>query len=118
MEDCMYNWLEVRQDMTKCDGKADGGKVRSSLLNVQFGVHLEQVAGVLTFGANKYPKPPLDNSWRDVPNAVPRYQDALYRHLTAYFSKGEITDPESGYNHLYHAACNLLFLMELTQQEK
>ena len=105
--------MSVQQDMTKCDGKADGGKVRSSLLHAQFGEHLEGVAGVLTFGANKYPKPPLDNSWRDVPNGQQRYLDALYRHLTARFSRGEKNDAESGYDHVYHVMCNLLFLLEL-----
>lgn len=97
------------------DGKADTGKIRMSLLMTQFGDLLEQTAGVLTFGAEKYPKPPLDDSWRDVPQGIQRYQDALYRHLLAFFVKGEVTDPESGYHHLAHAMCNLTFIYELSK---
>ena len=97
----------------KSDGKADGGKVRQSLLQVQFGKTLNSVAAVLTFGARKYPKPPLDDSWKDVPNAKQRYADALYRHLHAALVLGEKKDPESGESHWAHAICNILFLANL-----
>lgn len=97
------------------DGKADNGKVRMSLLMSQFPELLEDVAGVLTFGAEKYPKPPLDDSWKDVPNGVIRYQDAMYRHLSAFFGKGESLDAESGRHHLAHAMCNLLFLHSIIE---
>lgn len=97
------------------DGKADTGKTRMSLLMTQFAPLLEETAGVLTFGAEKYPRPPLDDSWKDVPNGVIRYQDALYRHLSSVFSKGEKIDPESGRHHLAHAMCNILFLHYLLE---
>ena len=99
------------------DGKADNGKVRMSLLLTQFGAIIEDTAGVLTFGADKYPKPPLDNSWRDVPNGEQRYQDALYRHLNDIFVKGERCDKESGRHHIAHAICNLIFLHELLEDK-
>ena len=95
------------------DGKADGGKIRTSLLMTQFGKTLMSAAAVLTFGAKKYPKPPLDNSWRDVPEAKQRYTDALYRHLHAALVLGEKVDPESGESHFSHAICNILFLANL-----
>lgn len=97
------------------DGKADNGKVRMSLLMTQFADPLREVAGVLTFGAEKYKKPPLDDSWKDVPNGVVRYQDAMYRHLAAFLADGERDDPESYRHHLAHAICNMLFIYELTE---
>lgn len=100
------------------DGKADTGKVRMGLLFTQFGEFLESTAGVLTFGAQKYPKPPLDDSWRDVPDGIRRYTDALYRHLNAFLVKGEVLDPESGMPHLSHVMCNLLFIYELSKESK
>lgn len=100
------------------DGKADNGKLRMSLLMVQFGEILRETAGVLTFGADKYPKPPLDDSWRDVPNGVMRYQDALYRHLDELFVKGDRLDSESGRHHLAHAMCNIVFLYELLEEQE
>lgn len=97
------------------DGKADNGKIRMSLLMSQFGDLLEDTAGVLTFGAEKYPKPPLDDSWKDVPNGEMRYQDALYRHLKAFLADGESLDPESKRHHLSHAICNILFLHSMLE---
>lgn len=95
------------------DGKADTGKVRMSLLMVQFGKTLFEVAEVLTFGAKKYPKPPTDDSWKDVPNARARYSDALHRHLHAALVLGEKKDSESGKSHYAHAFCCLLFLANI-----
>jgi len=95
------------------DGKADSGKVRMSLIMVQFGKVVTEVAEVLTFGAKKYPKPPNDDSWRDVPNGKQRYADALYRHLHAALVLGEKKDKESGKSHLAHAICNILFLASM-----
>lgn len=100
------------------DGKADQGKTRMSLLMSQFGKSIKGAADVLTFGAMKYPKPPLDNSWRDVPNAEQRYTDALYRHLLAALSEGEKLDEESGLDHLDHALVNIMFLRELRSEPK
>jgi len=100
------------------DGKADTGKVRMSLLMTQFGDVLEEVAKVLTFGAAKYPHPPLDDSWRNVPNWEPRYQDALYRHLNEAFVKKIVIDHESNCRVLAHAMANLLFLYAKMEEER
>ena len=108
----MDNWKEAGLNS---DGKADVGKCMMSLLMVQFGDLNKQVADVLTFGAEKYPKPPLHDSWRGVPDGTRRYTDALYRHLHKYFVEGEELDPESGMHHFAHAMCNLHFIYELNK---
>lgn len=100
------------------DGKADTGKSMMSLLMVQFGDLNKQVADVLTYGADKYPKPPLHDSWKEVPDADRRYIDALYRHLHAVFVEGEELDQESMKHHFAHAICNLHFLYELAKMDK
>lgn len=83
--------------------KHDNGKPRWDLLPWR---PVTEVVKVLTFGAGKYG---ADN-WQTVPNARNRYFAAAMRHLTAWES-GERLDPESGYHHLAHAICCLLFLM-------
>lgn len=82
--------------------KDDNGKTRVDLLPVGA---LQEVAKVLTFGANKYGA----NNWQNVaPKA--RYYGAALRHLWAR-ARGERIDPESGLPHLAHAACCVLFLL-------
>lgn len=88
--------------------KYDGGKPRMDLLLSGCPNALEQVAQILTFGAQKY----AAHSWQTVPQGEERYLAALLRHLTAH-SKGGKNDPESGMSHLAHAACNALFILEL-----
>jgi len=65
---------------------------------------VEQIVEIMTYGAKKY-KP---NNWQKV--SEHRYHGALMRHLVAEF-KGEDKDVESGFLHLAHAACNILFLL-------
>lgn len=65
------------------------------------------VAKVLTFGAQKYGR----DNWQQVENAETRYMDAALRHINAY-QCGEQLDPESGENHLAHAVCSLMFILE------
>ena len=67
---------------------------------------VEEVVKVLTVGAIKYE----DDNWKRVPDARNRYFSASMRHMTAWW-EGEIRDPETGYHHLAHAICCLLFLM-------
>lgn len=86
--------------------KHDTGKLRFSLLTRGLGQQLKSIAEILTFGAKKYSA----DSWKYVPNAAERYEDAMDRHLNAWKS-GELTDKESGLPHLAHVACNCLFLM-------
>ena len=103
----------VSKPHVETGSKSDEGKTKMSLLMVGFGSCVMDVAKVLTFGALKYPKPPLDDNWRDVPNGKQRYQDALYRHLHAVLVDSEWVDEESGLPHFAHAITNILFLWKL-----
>ena len=67
---------------------------------------LEQIAEVLTYGAAKYDA----NNWCRGARWG-RYFAALLRHVFAWW-RGEDHDPETGFSHLAHAGCCLLFLME------
>lgn len=82
--------------------KHDAEKLRMDLITPEF---LEGLAGVLTHGAAKY----APDNWKNCDKPFERYYAALQRHLVAY-AKGDDLDAESGYHHLYHAACCLMFL--------
>lgn len=89
--------------------KLDDGKNMVGLVMQGFRRALLGVSRVGTFGAKKYTK----NGWKEVPDGYDRYQDALYRHLLA-----EGVDEQSGLPHLYHAAWNLLAMIELKEAPK
>jgi hypothetical protein len=84
--------------------KDDSGKRQWRLLPVYA---TECIVKVLEFGAKKY----APDNWRKCEDTM-RYYDAALRHLLAWKS-GEKVDPDSKMPHLWHAACNLLFLVEL-----
>ena len=88
--------------------KYDDDKCRLDLVEPSL---IEAVGWIRTFGIKKYPEvygyKKLE-PWR--------IMGALLRHLNAY-RKGEKKDPESGYPHLWHAACNLMFLIEMEKDE-
>ena len=65
-----------------------------------------EIADVLAYGAQKYSA----NNWCRG-TEWSRYFSALCRHLFAWWG-GEDKDPETGFSHLAHAGCCLLFLME------
>ena len=73
---------------------------------------LMAVAGVTTFGAEKY----APDGWQHVPNGAERYADALERHLL--LGSTERLDPESGLHHKAHAAWNALAVLELALREE
>lgn len=85
--------------------KADAGKPRWSLMPWR---GLSVVLAVLEYGARRY----APDNWRHVPDSSRRYREAAMRHLIADLG-GERVDPESGQPHLAHAACSLLFLLEV-----
>jgi hypothetical protein len=92
--------------MNVADGsKHDQEKPRWDLLPLRAA---ERVVDVLTYGARKY----APDNWRLVKDARRRYYAAAFRHLTAWWLGASI-DSESGLPHLAHAACCLLFLLEL-----
>ena len=78
------------RDAHEPGAKLDAGKIRLALVMSGFAPALMEVGRVGTYGANKY----TPNGWKDVPQAMERYQDAMLRHMTAYWG-GEKDDPES-----------------------
>jgi hypothetical protein len=90
--------------------KFDQGKPRYGLLKPEA---LEEVVKVLTYGAQKY----SPDNWKHVEGMRDRYFDASQRHTWAY-RRGELRDVESGYQHLAHAICNLIFLLQSDLDEE
>lgn len=93
----------------KDDLKHDDNKCRMDLVEPSL---MEAVGWIRTYGIQKYPEvygyKKLE-PWR--------IMGALLRHINAYRS-GEKVDAESGYSHLWHAACNLMFLIEMERESK
>jgi hypothetical protein len=85
--------------------KDDSGKTRYDLLPWR---GLILVAMVMTHGAKKY----APDNWRKVEGWRWRYFRAAIGHLIAWWG-GEKLDPEWCLPHLAHAACCVLFLLEL-----
>lgn len=107
MKDNLLDWSDViKESQTATTGgrKFDGDKLRYGLLPI---TALQETVHVLSLGAIKYE----ENNWMYVPDSQNRYFDALQRHLWSWKS-GEQNDPETGINHLAHAACNIMFLLE------
>jgi hypothetical protein len=90
--------------------KYDGEKPRFELMPPRASL---EVAKVLTYGAKKYSA----ENWRLVPEAKERYLGAAYRHLNQYHS-GQVLDSETGLEHLAHAICSLMFILELRLLEQ
>ena len=82
--------------------KYDSGKSRMDLIPTEVLVGMGDVLG---FGAGKYG----DHNWRQGIKHSRLYAAAM-RHLTAHWS-GETKDPESGLDHLAHAATNLAMMI-------
>jgi len=93
-----------KPDLTKVGVKYDGGKPEYDLVP---SLALEETVQVLTFGAKKY----APDNWKRVPDGKRRYFSAAMRHMWAWW-RGEKLDPETGLNHLAHAMCCLMFLLE------
>jgi hypothetical protein len=88
--------------------KFDNGKPDYSLLPF---AAVDEVVKVLTYGAAKYDR----FNWEKV--QAERYQAASMRHFSAHM-QGEKLDPESGINHLAHAVCSLLYLLDFELKKK
>jgi len=90
------------------DGKKnDQGKPQLGLVPASL---IWAVGTILTFGSIKYGK----HNWRKG-LAWSRPYDAMIRHLTMWYD-GESVDAETGKSHLWHAACELAFLIEYEQK--
>lgn len=90
------------------EAKADTGKLRLTLVHPAL---IRAVAKVREYGTKKYKDP---DNWRRV--EPQRYRDAMYRHWLAYL-EGEKCDPESGLPHLWHCACNIMFLIVMDDEQ-
>lgn len=66
---------------------------------------------ILTFGAKKY----TDRNW-EKGLKFSRVFGATMRHLWSWW-RGEDADPETGENHLHHAACCIAFLQTYVERE-
>lgn len=86
--------------------KYDNGKPQLSLIPP---AALIEIAKILGFGAQKYGP----NNWREDGGKTEwsRTYSSIQRHLTSFWD-GEDTDPESGMNHLAHAATQIIILMQ------
>jgi len=88
--------------------KKDDGKIKMHLLPPKA---LEGIAKIMTYGAKKYNaynyKQGKGLNWD-------RLLSACMRHLNAWNS-GEDIDPESGENHLFHAGCCIMMLIDLQE---
>lgn len=91
--------------------KMDGGKTLAGVI-LDFGLALEAVAEVGTFGAKKYSR----GGWQSVPDGVQRYEDAMMRHMLKV--RTEKIDPETNLPHLYAVAWNALALLELAIRDR
>jgi hypothetical protein len=92
----------MKKTIIKDKKKLDFGKPRWDLFPFE---DAEEIVKILTFGAIKYGP----EQWKIVPDGENRYFAALIRHLVAY-KKGEKADKETGFSHLSHAGCCLLFI--------
>jgi hypothetical protein len=87
----------------------DAGKLPVELLPVDA---LEEVARVLEFGAKKYARRNWEKGIK-----FSRVVGPLLRHVFKWL-RGEDNDPETGLNHMAHAACNALFLVAYIKRGK
>lgn len=84
------------------------GKARLSLVPAE----LEEAVAQVIWNSSKdsgLGKYPLHNWKKGLPWS--EVAESAMRHLKAFAQKGEDTDPESGLDHLAHAACNVAFLL-------
>ena len=92
------------------EAKSDGGKPRPSLVPPAL---IDGVMRIREFGTARYGDP---DNWRNVD--AERYHNALLRHILAMWEDWKAVDPDSGMPHLWHAACNIAFLMQYMEDEK
>lgn len=97
---------EIRVTNEKGGVKADGGKLRPTLLLKNLPDAIQAVIRILELGAKKYG----DTNYLLV--EPERYDDANLRHILAYLS-GDSLDSESKESHLAHAITCLLFRLQL-----
>ena len=103
----LSNWEPIEPEQS---AKADTGKPRCDLVSPAL---IEAVGYIRGYGTEKYGS---ENNWETVETS--RYLAALLRHLCAYMRDPKSIDDESGFYHLFHAACNINFLVDRLDKEK
>jgi hypothetical protein len=102
----------VTPQALKEGAKYDAGKARIELMPPEA---IFAISTILTFGAQKYE----DRNW-EIGMAWSRVFGALMRHMWAWWGgKGPTNenflfgsvDEETGYSHLWHAGCCIVFLI-------
>ena len=88
--------------------KLDAGKNRLDLVLGGFANALEAVGLVGTYGAEKY----TPNGWKEVPDGVARYEDAMMRHWIEV-KKGNAIDSTTMLSHRAQLIWNALAALEL-----
>lgn len=101
--------LNVGMKANDAGKKLDAGKPSLGLVDR---TALEELAKVLDFGKRKYDA----HNWRGG-ITWSRVIDSALRHINA-FNDGEDMDPESGLNHIAHAMCNCMFLLNYYRTHK
>ena len=96
---------EISGKMPSQEAKADLGKLDLTLVPTDI---IRAIAVIRMHGTNKYGSP---DNWKKVDKE--RYKAAFYRHWLAYLDNPKAMDPDSGYPNLWHAACNIAFLIEM-----
>lgn len=104
--------LESKKGKQDFDGTIDGAGYKCAMddprkppLSLVTRTFIWAVAQVLGVGASKYSR----GNWaRGM--SYSQTIDGVLRHVTAWMS-GETYDPETGLNHLAHAACGLMFIV-------
>ncbi len=92
--------------------KADSGKPKLSLVPMQIVYEIEKIR---RYGNAKYPGGGADNWKRVEPE---RHFEAFLRHVVKAWDGDHMQiDPESGFLHLAHAACDLAFFLALMAEK-
>lgn len=102
-----------KRDLSWVDAKAPGVKFDEGKLPwhlVPFDA-VEAIGHVIDYGQKKY----APRNW-EKGMAWSRVFSALMRHLVAW-QNGEAKDPETGYSHLWHAGCCILFLIAFERRK-
>jgi len=92
--------------------KFDSGKLEMGEFFSQFPKALEGLCTVAQYGKIKYSEGNGNVNFKEVPEALKRYKDAMVRHLMAYLN-GEWLDSESLCPHLYHLLWNVCAIIEI-----
>lgn len=94
----------------------DSQRMNKTMMALVEPSHIDAMARVLTFGANKYGK----GNWKTCEDTS-LYLDALLRHISAWRDPNQSNfddgDGGTGENHLVNAAVNLMFLAHFEESK-